>query len=121
MYPPFLSIVVGSAEEQKATEDFIFWLFSSETGKDFVVNKLNLIAPFDTFEDDEKPSDPLAQEVVYWMNKSEVTTIPWNFTVFPSQTFKSDFGAGLLQYAQGTKEWDNIKRLFVERWTSESQ
>ena len=111
----------ASAEEQKATEDFIYWLFSSKTGKDFVVNKLNLIAPFDTFNEDEKPSDPLAQEVINWMNKPDVTTIPWNFTVFPSQTFKSDFGAGLLQYAQGTKEWEGVKKLFVDRWKSESQ
>lgn len=111
----------ASDEEQKAAEDFIFWLFSSKTGKDFVVNKLNLIAPFDTFGEDEKPSDPLAQEVIKWMNKSEIVTIPWNFTIFPSQTFKSDFGAGLLQYAQGTKNWDEVKKLFVERWSSESQ
>lgn len=111
----------ASNEEQKATEDFIYWLFSSKTGKDFVVNKLNIIAPFDTFNEDEKPSDPLAQEVINWMNKAEVNTIPWNFTVFPSQTFKSDFGAALLQYAQGTKEWNDVKKLFVERWKSESQ
>ncbi len=111
----------ASKEEQKATEDFIYWLFSSKTGKDFVVNKLNIIAPFDTFNEDEKPSDPLAKEVINWMNKAEVNTIPWNFTVFPSQTFKSDFGAGLLQYAQGTKEWNDVKKLFVERWKSESQ
>lgn len=111
----------AGAEERKATEDFIYWLFSSKTGKDFVVNKLNLIAPFDTFNDDEKPNDPLAAEVIKWMNKADVTTIPWNFTVFPSQTFKNDFGAALLQYAQGTKEWDDVKKLFVERWESENQ
>ncbi len=111
----------ASQEEQKATEEFIYWLFSSKTGKDFVVNQLKLIAPFDTFNDNEKPSDPLAQEVINWMNKAEVTTIPWNFTVFPSQTFKSDFGAALLQYSQGTKEWNDVKKLFVDRWKSESQ
>lgn len=110
-----------SEADRKATEDFIFWLFSSETGKNFVVNKLNLIAPFDTFEEDEKPSDPLAQEVISWMNNVEVTSIPWNFTIFPSQSFKSDFGAALLQYAQGTKEWADVKNLFVERWKSEYQ
>lgn len=111
----------ASQEEQRATEEFIYWLFSSKTGKDFVVNQLKLIAPFDTFNDNEKPNDPLAQEVINWMNKAEVTTIPWNFTVFPSQTFKSDFGASLLQYAQGTKEWNDVKKLFVDRWKSESQ
>ena len=42
----------GLKIEQKAAADFIYWLYSSETGKDFVTNKLGFIAPFDTFEDD---------------------------------------------------------------------
>lgn len=111
----------ASEEEQKATEDFIYWLFSSETGKAFVVNDLELIAPFDTFDSNEVPEDPLAQEVIKWMNTENIETIPWNFTVFPSQTFKSDFGSALLQYAQGTKKWDYVKSTFVNRWKSESQ
>lgn len=111
----------ASKEEQKATEDFIYWLFSSKTGKDFVTDKLELIAPFDTFSEEERPEDPLAKEVIKWMNNGDVTTIPWNFTVFPSATFKADFGAALLQYAQGTKTWGDVKKLFVERWNSESK
>lgn len=111
----------ASEAEQKAAEDFMYWLFSSETGKDFVTDELELIAPFDTFTADERPDDPLAQEVIKWMNNADVTTIPWNFTIFPSATFKADFGAALLQYAQGTKSWDDVKNLFVERWKSESQ
>ncbi len=111
----------ASEDEQKAAQDFIYWLFSSETGKKYVVEELEFIAPFDTFTDDEVPTDPLAQEVVKWMNNADVTTIPWNFTVFPSQTFKEDFGSSLLQYAQGTKEWDKVKSDFVSGWKSESQ
>lgn len=111
----------ASDAQQKAAEDFMYWLFSSETGKEFVTDELELIAPFDTFTEDERPEDPLAQEVIRWMNNADVTTIPWNFTVFPSATFKADFGAALLQYAQGTKSWDEVKSLFTERWKSDSQ
>lgn len=111
----------ASQEEQKAAQDFIYWLFSSETGKQFVVNDLELIAPFDTFDENEVPEDPLAQEVMKWMNKENVETIPWNFTVFPSATFKNDFGSALLQYAQGTKNWNDTKTLFVNKWKSESK
>ncbi len=111
----------ASDREQNAAEDFMYWLFSSETGKEFVTDELELIAPFDTFSEDERPEDPLAQEVIKWMNNADVTTIPWNFTVFPSATFKSDFGAALLQYAQGTRSWDDVKKIFTERWKSESQ
>lgn len=110
----------ASQEEQQAAADFMYWLFSSETGKDYVINQLEMIAPFDTFSEDERPEDPLALEVVKWMNNGDVTNIPWYFTVFPGQTFKSDFGAALLQYAQGTKSWDELKKLFVERWKSEN-
>ena len=110
----------ASAGEQKAAKDFIYWLYSSTTGKDYVTNKLGFIAPFDTFEDSEKPTDPLAQEVLSWMSKDGINTIPWNFTLFPSQTFKDDFGAALLQYAQGTKTFDEVKELVVSEWASES-
>ncbi len=111
----------ASEAEQKATEDFIYWLFSSETGKNFVINELDLIAPFDTFNENEVPNDPLAQEVIKWMNKDDINTIPWNFTVFPSVTFKNDFGSALLQYSQGTKNWYDVKTLFVQKWKSESE
>jgi raffinose/stachyose/melibiose transport system substrate-binding protein len=118
----FFAINSKASDEQKqATEDFIYWLFSSETGKTFVVNELDIIAPFDTFDEDEKPKDPLGQEVIRWMNKDNIQTIPWNFTVFPSQTFKSDFGSALLQYSQGTKNWNDVKTVFVQRWKIESQ
>lgn len=111
----------ASQEEQKNAEDFMYWLFSSETGKKFVVNELNMITPFDTFSADEVPDDPLAKEVINWINKDNVKSIPWEFTVFPSANFKNDFGAALLQYSQGSKSWDDVKKLFVEQWESESK
>ncbi|MDU7337339.1 MAG: ABC transporter substrate-binding protein [Clostridium sp.] len=110
----------ASPEKQKAAEDFIYWLYSSKTGKDFVTNKLNFIAPFDTFTESEKPTDPLAKDLLNWMAKKDINTVPWNFTVFPSQTFKDNFGSALLQYAQGNKSWDDVKKLVVTEWKSES-
>ncbi len=111
----------ASEQEQKAAADFIYWLYSSKTGKDYVTNKLGFIAPFDTFSDNERPSDPLAKEVLRWMNKENTETIPWYFTLFPSQTFKENFGASLLKYAQGTKDWDTVKRDMVADWEKESR
>lgn len=109
----------ASEAEQTAAEDFLYWLFSSDTGKDFVVNKLGFIAPFDTFEASEVPDDPLAREVTRWMNMDNITNIPWNFTVFPSVHYKDNLGAALLKYAQGTMTWDQVKTLAVNEWKSE--
>lgn len=106
--------------EQKAAEDFLYWLFTSETGKKYVTEELGFITPFNTFSADETPDDPLAKEIVKWMNKEGIENIPWDFTIFPSQVFKNNFGSNLLQYAQGSKSWDNVVSDTVKDWKSES-
>lgn len=111
----------ASEAEQKAAADFLYWLYSSDTGKAYVTNELGFITSFDTFEDGEKPTDPLALEMLSWMNKENITTIPWYFTIFPSQTFKDAFGAALLQYAQGAKNWQEVRDLMINQWKSEAE
>ena len=110
----------ASKQDQQATADFIYWLYSSKTGKKYVTEKLGFIAPFDTFADDERPTDPLAVEISNWMAKPGITSVAWNFTLFPSQTFKDNFGASLLRYAQGAKSWEDVKASVVKDWASES-
>ena len=110
----------ASKEDQQATADFIYWLYSSKTGKYYVTNKLGFIAPFDTFAENEKPTDPLAKEIINWMSKPGIVSVAWNFTLFPSQTFKDNFGASLLRYAQGAKSWDEVKASVVSDWATES-
>lgn len=109
----------ASPEDQAASIAFVEWLFSSETGKDAVTNKLGFIAPFNTFSDDEKPTDPLAQEVLRYMADDTKTSVSWNFTSFPSQQFKDNFGGYLLEYASGSVEWDAVKTKVVEDWAVE--
>lgn len=104
-----------SEEKQKASVEFLEWLFSSETGKDYVVNKLKFIAPFNTFDDDEKPDDPLAREIISWMENDNVT-VEWVFNSFPSLDFKNNVGDALLEYIQGSKTWDDVKKATVESW-----
>jgi raffinose/stachyose/melibiose transport system substrate-binding protein len=109
----------ASKEDQKATADFLYWLYSSKTGKNYVTNKLGFIAPFDTFADNEKPKDPLAKEILNYMSKKGIVSVSWNFTLFPSQTFKDNFGADLLQYCQGSKDWNTVSKNVVNNWASE--
>ncbi len=110
----------ATEEEQKAAADFIYWMYSSEQGKQYVTEQFGFIAPFDTFAEDERPTDPLAQEVNRWLSKDGVTSVPWNFTLFPSAQFKENFGASLLKYAQGNKEWSAVRDDVVAGWKKES-
>lgn len=108
----------ASEADQKATLDFVNWMISSDAGKDYMVNSLGNAAPFSTFGDDEKPSDPLAKEMYRYMENGK-NSVTWNFTTFPSQAFKDDFGAALLEYCNGNMTWDEVKELVVTRWAEE--
>lgn len=107
-----------SKEVQDASVAFLEWLFSSEKGKSYVTNELGFISPFTTFTDTEKPADPLAKEVLAWMEK-DVESVVWTFAAFPSEEFKNYFGDALLEYAQGSKTYDEVTATVIDAWKSE--
>lgn len=109
----------ATEEQQKASLDFLDWLFSSKTGKKYVTEKLGFITPFNTFTEAEQPDDPLAKEVIRYMNDDSVTTVPWVFTAFPNETFKKVVGSALLDYVQGKKTWDDVKKDTLDSWKRE--
>ena len=118
----FFSINSKASEaDQKASIAFVEWLFTSDTGKKHVTEELGFIAPFDTFEDDETPQDPLAKEVLRYLGDEDLYNVDWNFVSFPSQTFKDDFGAALLEYANGNMKWEDVKTKVVDEWASEKE
>ncbi len=111
----------STKEQQKASLDFLAWLFSSETGKKYVTEKLGFITPFNTFSEDQTPNDPLAREIIRYMNNDKVTSVPWIFTAFPGETFKKEVGSGLLDYVQGTTKWEDLEKRIIDKWKSEKK
>ena len=109
----------ATEEQQKKSLDFLNWLFTSKTGKDYVTNKLDFITPFNSFSDDELPKDPLAREVVRYMNDETKQTVPWIFTSFPSDVFKTEVGGSLLQYVQGNNKYEDVEQKVKSMWKSE--
>ena len=109
----------ASAEQQKASIAFLEWLFSSETGKKYVTEKLGFITPFNTFNENETPADPLAREITRYMKNENLKTVPWVFNAFPGEAFKKATGDALLDYVQGKREWDKVKTDIVKAWKSE--
>lgn len=109
----------ASEEDQKASLDFLTWLYTEDDGKKYVTEDLGFIAPFDTFSEDDRPTDPLGQAVMDWDSKEDITNVPWVYSSYPSQYFKDNFGANLLQYAQGSMKWDDVVKNTVADWKSE--
>ncbi len=118
----YLAINKNASEDaQQKSLDFLYWLFSSDTGKDYVTNKLGFVTPFNSFSETQLPSDPLAREVVRYMNDESTQTVPWIFTAFPSDVFKTEVGGSLLEYVQGGKEWKDVENTVKSMWKSERE
>lgn len=105
--------------QQKESLAFLEWLFSSDTGKQYVTQKLGFITPFNTFSESELPDDPLAKEISRYINDESIENIPWTFTAFPSEAFKKDVGSGLLDYVQGSQKWEDVRKTITDKWKSE--
>lgn len=110
----------ASAEALEGADVFLTWLFSSSTGKKIVKENLGFITPFNTFNEDEMPSDPLAKQVVAWMNNG-AKSVPWTFAAIPSEQWKADFGAALLEYINGSMDWANVEAIAKSSWAKEAQ
>lgn len=108
----------ATEEEQKNAIDFLEWLYLSDKGKEYVRDKLKFISPFES-SDSSKMTDPLALEVVKWLENKSVNNIPWSFTIIPSTTFKNEFGANLLKYSQDKMTWSDLEKAFNSKWKSE--
>lgn len=108
-----------SEADQKASEKFLEWLFNSESGKAYCNGILGMIPPFSTFDEDERPDNPLVQDMLSYMNDDSLYSITWDFTTFPSQEFKNQLGSYLLEYAQGNMTWDDVVKQTTDCWASE--
>ena len=107
----------ASDADKKATEDFLSWVITSDTGKKAISQDMGFTTPFKTF-DDVKFDNPLTEAAVE-DQKSGKTQVSWNFTMMPSEQWKNDLGSALLEYAQGTGNWDGVKSAFVDGWAKE--
>lgn len=109
----------ASEADQKATKDFLKWVITSDEGKKAMSDKMGFMTPFKSFNS-VKTDNPLvaaAQED----QKSGREQVSWNFTMMPSDQWKNDLGSAMLEYAQGTGDWSQVKTAFVDGWTKEYQ
>ena len=102
----------ASEEDQAAAEEFLVWLFSSDTGKQLVAEKLQFVTPFSTMSDATYTNPLYASEAA--ITEAGKTAYCWAANLIPDQTWKDNMGANLLMYAQGQMEWDDVVTNAVE-------
>ena len=107
----------ASDADKKATKDFLKWVVTSKTGIDSLSSAMGFTTPFKSFSD-VKSDNPLVQAAVEDQNSGK-TAVSWNFTMMPSEEWKNKLGSALLVYAQGTGDWNAVKKAFVDGWKTE--
>lgn len=107
----------ASEEDIQATLDFMKWVVESETGRDMLAKEMGFVTPFKTFSD-YLPANPLVQASAKYIEEGK-KPVSWNFTTMPSENWKNGVGSALLEYAQKTGSWDDVKKAFVDGWKTE--
>ena len=107
----------ASDADKKATKDFLKWVVTSKTGIKSLSSDMGFTTPFKSFSD-VKSDNPLVQAAVEDQNSGK-TAVSWNFTMMPSEEWKNKLGSALLEYAQGTGDWNAVKKAFVDGWKTE--
>ena len=108
----------ASDADKQATLDFLNWVVTSDTGRDAMANTMGFTTPFDTFADGYTADNCLIQADAAYTAAGK-TPVTWCFTTMPSENWKNGVGSALLEYAQGTGDWDGVVKAFVDGWATE--
>ncbi|MDV2581514.1 ABC transporter substrate-binding protein [Alkalibacillus haloalkaliphilus] len=102
-------------EVVEASKDFLDWLYTSDLGKEAVVNDFNFIPAYDGY-DAEDINDPLSQTIYEYSENDQ--TIGWVFMGYPTGWGEDQLGALIQKYLSEEASWDEIISETQEAWES---
>ena len=108
----------ASDANQKASLEFLKWVISSDKGKKALSEEMGFTTPFKTFND-VKTDNPLIQDANKSIQNTALTQVAWDFSMMPSEEYKNVLGQAMLNYAQGTGDWNAVVDAFVNNWKTE--
>ncbi|KGN00574.1 carbohydrate ABC transporter substrate-binding protein [Clostridium botulinum] len=104
-----------SKEQQSAAKDFLNWLYTSEEGKNIVVNKFFFIPPFKGYEK-YAAKDSLGVAVGRYIKENK--TLPWVFMGYPTDWGMGVVGKDIQKYLAGEITWDQVIKDSQTQWTT---
>ncbi len=104
----------SSDVDKAAAKDFINWLYTSDEGKDYVVNKFYFIPPLKGYEGFE-PKDPLGKDITRFANEGR--TMPWVFMGYPTGWGMEVLGNEIQKYLAGDVTWEEAIETSVAKWS----
>jgi raffinose/stachyose/melibiose transport system substrate-binding protein len=106
--------VNSNADEEvvQASKDFLDWLYTSETGKEAVLNDFKFIPAYEGY-DTAKISDPISKEIYEYASAGK--TIGWVFLGYPS-AWGDDLGANMQKYLSDEMSWEDLETDSIKKW-----
>jgi raffinose/stachyose/melibiose transport system substrate-binding protein len=112
--PMYWSVNKDDSEgAQKAAMDFLNWLYTSDPGKEIVVNEMFFIPPLKGY-DNVQPADPLAQDILAYANDGK--TMPWVFMGYPTDWGMGVLGDAIQKYYSEMITFDEVVETVKASW-----
>lgn len=105
----------ASEADINATLDFLNWVVTSEEGTTALADEMGFVSPFKSAKPASNPLVAIANEYI----AEGKTSVSWNFSSIPSETWKNGVGTALTQYAAGKGTWQDVVTAFVDGWAAE--
>jgi len=106
------------AEVVEAAKNFLNWMYTSETGKQYVLEEFKFIPAYKGY-DVSKVSDPLARDILDFSARGK--TLPWVFMGYPTGWGQNVLGVDIQKYVADKMSWDELTAHTTEEWEKARQ
>ncbi|MBL1226341.1 ABC transporter substrate-binding protein [Enterococcus sp. BWR-S5] len=106
----------GSDEEVQAAKDFLDYLYTTDEGKQIVLEDFKFVPAYEGYDTD-KISDPLSKDVYTYYTEGKTTG--WVFMGYPSGWGEQTLGAQIQKYVAGEATWEEVLKTAQDKWAAE--
>jgi raffinose/stachyose/melibiose transport system substrate-binding protein len=96
-----------------AAKEFIDWLYTSDEGKQAVINDFKFIPAYNGF-DASQIKDPLSKEIYQYAQNGK--TIGWVFMGYPTGWGQDQLGVQIQKYVSKQTSWDDLVKTVKKSW-----
>ncbi|HHU19668.1 MAG TPA: carbohydrate ABC transporter substrate-binding protein [Bacilli bacterium] len=107
-----------SDQEIQAAKDFLDWMYTSDQGKEFVLDEFKFIPAYDGYDAD-RIADPLSQDVYQY--SLDEKTIGWTFMATPIGWNEDVLASEFQKYLVDEATWEEVLQTSKESWESARQ
>lgn len=117
--PQYWAVNKNKSDAQvQAAKDFLDWMYTSDQGKDFVLDEFKFIPAYDGY-DASRIADPLSQDVYQYSLDEQ--TIGWTFMATPIGWNEDVLASEFQKYLVGEATWEEVLQTSKASWESSRQ